>query len=206
MEKIFAVKSTEVARVIPMGLCRVDETQLLDWVGKNAQLYDRTAALEEDPTLMQLVAYVLVQCEGKLLFYQRAPKGDKRIQGKYSLAFGGHINSEDAHPTVNPVLAGRTRELAEEISLSCAPTFDFLGTLNINMAPIDRFHLGFVYRAQVDNPSYTLNEPEAFNWSHWASPEEIAEKFDVLESWSQAVFTQLYPALVESPVKALQGD
>ena len=198
------MSSARVAEMVPMGLCAVEEQMLMDFVASEAQLHDRTDALENDPTLQQLVAYVLVECGGRLLMYQRAPKGsgDKRIQGKFSIAFGGHVNSEDAKPGVNPVVAGRAREVAEEVALSHAPRYTFVGTLNINRAPIDLFHLGCVYKAQVDSPNYQLNEPQSFQWSAWSTPEEVAAKFDHLESWSQEVFRTLYPQNVSSRMTA----
>lgn len=58
--------------------------------------------LENDPNRQQIAIYTLVVCQGRLLWYQRASAnnqadahGDTRLQGRYSIGFGGHKTKED---------------------------------------------------------------------------------------------------------------
>lgn len=197
LEQVLAVPSSQVAKLIPMGLVKVNEAEMLDFVAREGRFLDRTPQLEQDTQWRQIIPYVLVSHTGKLLMYQRAKASmDKRLHAKFSLGFGGHTNTQDSQAGINPIICGRTRELSEELQLSQAPNFEFLGTLNISQTPIDQFHLGFVYKANATSPEYAINEPESFTWSGWSSLGEIAEKFDFLESWSQKVFSTLFPHLI----------
>lgn len=191
-----AVPSSKVKEHVPTGLVKLDEQQMLSFVEREGKFYDRTPDLENDSSLKQIVVYVLVECQGKLLSYQRKNSTDPRIEKKHSLAFGGHVNTDDIAPGKNPVLMGRARELTEEVSVAGTPRFEFLGTLNIHREPIDEFHMGMVYVAHVQTQEYTLNEADKFAWSGWVSPQEAAQKFDKLESWSKVVFETLYPQLM----------
>lgn len=195
MEQILTVPTQQVMERVPMGLVKVDEAQMLEFIERQGKFYDRTDALENDKRFKQIVAYVLVECQGKLLSYQRKNSTDPRIEKKHSLAFGGHVNTEDVAAGQNPVLLGRARELREEVTLHATPSFEFFGTLNILKAPIDEFHLGMVYLARVPTPGYDLNEVDKYMWSGWITPQEAFGKFDKLESWSQEVVRTLYPAL-----------
>lgn len=201
-EQILAIPTTSVAALIPQGLVKVNETELLDLVAREGKFYDRTPELENNTALKQIIPYVFVSHQGKILMYQRAKISmEKRLHGKYSLGFGGHTNTQDMKDGVNPVILGRAREVAEEVTLPHEPHFEFIGALNISRAPIDQFHLGVVYRAEVQTPEYTINEPESFAWSGWSTPEEIAQKFESLESWSQEVFMTLFPEKVPAAAK-----
>ena len=52
--------------------------------------------LEEDSTRQQIIIYTMVTCQENLLWYKRSAKGgDPRLQGKFSIGFGGHKTKED---------------------------------------------------------------------------------------------------------------
>lgn len=60
--------------------------------------------LENDPTKQQIIVYTAVVCQGHVLWYQRASEKSElkekkvletRLQGKYSIGFGGHKTSAD---------------------------------------------------------------------------------------------------------------
>ena len=54
------------------------------------------AEAEEDPSLKQLIPYVVVTSGGKLLHYRRGSgSGEKRLLKKGSIGIGGHINDGD---------------------------------------------------------------------------------------------------------------
>ena len=77
---------------------------------------------ENDPTYKQPILYsVIVNTELKKIFaYQRAKKdknyGEKRLQGKWSIGIGGHIEQRDFRSS-NPLEASMLRELDEEVSI-----------------------------------------------------------------------------------------
>ena len=59
--------------------------------------------LENDPTRQQIIVYSMVTCQNHLLWYQRTSPnkqkgefvGDPRLQGRFSVGFGGHKTRED---------------------------------------------------------------------------------------------------------------
>lgn len=194
-----AIPMQKVMAHTPKGFVKVDEQELLEFVAREGSFHDRTHELEHDNRFKQIVVYIAVECQGKLLSYQRINSTDKRFERKHSIGFGGHVNTDDRIEGKNPVLMGRTRELNEEVTL-IDPQFEFLGTLNILQEPVDEFHLGIVYLARVQTPDYKLNEVDKYLWSGWITPEEAVQKFDKLESWSKAVFEKLYPQLTPAKI------
>ena len=60
--------------------------------------------LENDPTRQQIIIYTMVTCQENLLWYQRSSPeakkgrkfiGDPRLQGRFTVGFGGHKTQED---------------------------------------------------------------------------------------------------------------
>lgn len=196
MEQVLAVPSAQVKAHVPLGLVRGNEAELLAFIQREGKFHDRTPELENDKALRQIVVYVLVMHGGKILSYQRKNSADPRIERKHSLAFGGHVNTDDMAEGQHPVIMGRQRELKEEVNLFGNIQFEFAGSLNISREPIDDHHMGMVYLAHIDSAKYTLNETDKYMWSGWVTPEEAFQKFDKLESWSKEVLETLHgPAL-----------
>src|SRR5574343_244442 len=51
---------------------------------------------EEDPTFLQIIPYVVLTHNSRVLQYTRMKgSGESRLRGKQSIGFGGHINPED---------------------------------------------------------------------------------------------------------------
>src|SRR5438552_14466403 len=61
----------------------------------NLEYLNRSAA-EQDRRYKQLIPYVLILCNGKILRYRRGKGGQEtRLHGLYSVGIGGHISEED---------------------------------------------------------------------------------------------------------------
>src|SRR4029450_3775523 len=75
---------------------------------------------EEDKNFKQLIPYVLVICNGRILRYRRGKGGQEtRLHGLYSVGIGGHISDED-HGLFSRDLGyrdGMRRELVEEVAV-----------------------------------------------------------------------------------------
>ena len=80
---------------------------------------NRTEA-EQDKRYKQLIPYVLVICNDKILRYRRGKGGQEtRLHGLYSVGIGGHISEED-HGLFSTGLGyqeGMRRELIEEVAI-----------------------------------------------------------------------------------------
>ncbi len=62
------------------------------------------SGLENDPSRQQIIIYTMITCQKNLLWYQRATPevkkstkfiGDERLQGRFTVGFGGHKSYKD---------------------------------------------------------------------------------------------------------------
>src|SRR5690349_11917775 len=105
---VFQGLSLEVERFLPI-------------VSASANLiYLNRSDAEKDKRYKQLIPYVLIFCNGKVLRYQRGKGGQEtRLHGLYSLGIGGHISEEDHGLFVSDrgYQDGMRRELVEEVAV-----------------------------------------------------------------------------------------
>ena len=84
-------------------------------------LYLNRSEAEHDKRYKQLIPYVLVICNDKILRYRRGKGGQEtRLHGLYSIGIGGHILEED-HGLFSNALGyqeGMRRELMEEVAIN----------------------------------------------------------------------------------------
>lgn len=116
---------------------------------------------EVDPNWKQLIPYIVcVNKDSQILAYNRGSKGgEKRLESKWAIGFGGHINNQDAD-----WMAGIKREIREEIDVNHPIAFDErfydkptwaklygpIGFLNDDSDDVGRHHLGVVYVLRAD--------------------------------------------------------
>ncbi len=122
---------------------------------------------EMNPSYKQPIGYTIVAnlSEGIVFAYQRSSKdrnyGEKRLQGKWSWGFGGHIEPFDGK-NGNPIRDSMLREVTEE-ELKIAGNikgFRVLGYINddsqndddtkIGRVSIGRVHFGILYLLDTD--------------------------------------------------------
>ena len=148
------------------------------------------AEAEEDPSLKQLIPYVVVTSGEKILHYRRGSgSGETRLLKKGSVGIGGHINDGDGLGEAFDSAAYQRalmRELQEELSLGSAFIERPLALLNDDTNPVGAVHLGIVHQCHLAEPEVTANE-DAIAELGFLSREELAERNDQLESWSQLV-------------------
>src|SRR6266487_6285159 len=83
-------------------------------------LYLNRSAAEQDKRYKQLIPYVLVIRNGKILRYKRGRGGQEtRLHGLYSVGIGGHISDEDhgLFSSDHGYQEGMRRELLEEVAV-----------------------------------------------------------------------------------------
>lgn len=149
----------------------------------------RTEA-EEDPSLKQLIPYVVVTHGEKLLHYRRGSgSGETRLLKKGSVGIGGHINDGDGLGEAFDAAAYQRalmRELMEELNLGSSFIERPLALLNDDSNPVGAVHLGIVHQCQISSPDVTANEA-AIAELGFLSLEELVARNDQLETWSQLV-------------------
>jgi predicted NUDIX family phosphoesterase len=145
---------------------------------------------EEDPSLKQLIPYVVVTCGEKILHYRRGSgSGEKRLLKKGSVGIGGHINDGDGLGDAFDSSAYQRallRELQEEITITGPFVERPLALLNDDSNPVGEVHLGIVHQCRLADPGVTANE-EGIAELGFLTPAELLERRDHLETWSQLV-------------------
>jgi predicted NUDIX family phosphoesterase len=152
---------------------------------KNLTYLNRTEA-EHDRRYKQLIPYVLVICDGRLLRYQRGKGGQEtRLRGLWSVGIGGHISEEDHSLFTKDFgyFEGMRREVREEVDVE-EVSESAVAVINDDTTDVGYVHFGVVHVMQV------ANENVAGRRSGIASPEFIAIADAVkdasnYESWSR---------------------
>ena len=148
------------------------------------------AEAEEDPSLKQLIPYVVVTAGEKLLHYRRGSgSGETRLLKKGSVGIGGHINDGDGLGEAFDAAAYQRalmRELQEELVIESCFIERPLALLNDDTNPVGTVHLGIVHQCHLAEPNVNSNE-EAIAELGFLTLEELGSRHDQLESWSQLV-------------------
>ena len=140
---VFQGLSLEVERYLPI-------------VTSSSQLryLNRTEA-EQDKRFKQLIPYVLLVCEGKILRYRRGRGGQEtRLHGLYSIGIGGHISEEDhgLFAKDRGYRDGMRREIAEEVAVEEVRE-SAVAVINDDSTEVGCVHFGVVHVMHVANES-----------------------------------------------------
>jgi predicted NUDIX family phosphoesterase len=149
-------------------------------------LYLNRNDAEQDKRYKQLIPYVLVICNDKILRYRRGKGGQEtRLHGLFSVGVGGHISEEDNGLFSNRVgyEEGMRRELVEEIAVEELDEA-VVAVINDDSTDVGQVHFGVVHIARV------ADESIASGRSGISAPEfipltEAVKDLSVYESWSR---------------------
>jgi len=148
---------------------------------------------EQDFTLKQLIPYVVIAWDGKVLFYIRGKgTGDPRLKLKGSVGIGGHINNWDEslfmdRENVLREMYDRAvqREVDEEISLTAVRSKRIVGVINDDSNEVGKVHFGVVHLWEVEDGNVKKAEA-AITKMEFLKADEILSRKDVeIESWSR---------------------
>ena len=116
--------------------------------------YLNRSAAENDQRYKQLIPYVLLVCNDKILRYRRGKGGgESRLHGFYSVGIGGHISEEDHQLFSNdPYREGMRRELMEEVAIDGAKE-TAVAVINDDSTEVGCVHFGVVHVMQVPDES-----------------------------------------------------
>jgi len=149
---------------------------------------------ENDPSHKQIIPYVLLACEGKVLYYVRGKKaGEQRLVAKGSIGIGGHMNEGDESLFALDEAAYRTgveREVAEEIKIETTFKDSIIALLNDDTTEVGRVHLGIVHVFKLSEPKVEKREAMITNLSFLDQKELLARR-ETLETWSQICLDSL---------------
>ncbi|MBW2971202.1 NUDIX domain-containing protein [Candidatus Woesearchaeota archaeon] len=154
---------------------------------------------ETDPNHKQPCAYsIIVNPTSKQVFtYLRASRDkdytEKRLQGKWSIGLGGHIEKLDLADD-KPIHTSMLRELSEEVHIGGSIQPRVLGYINDDRDDVGRVHFGVVYLIETDATDVRPNGSEiadgCFRTIDQLKQLASAEDADV-EEWSKLLVEHL---------------
>jgi predicted NUDIX family phosphoesterase len=170
------------------GICSEVERYLPRFFESGNNFFTARPPAEKDPTLKQLIPYVILAFEDTVFHYVRGKKsGEQRLVAKGSVGIGGHINPEDTGGGGFDAAAYRAaveRELREEIHLESEYTEEIVGLLNDDSTEVGQVHLGVVHLFRLKTPSVRQKEC-IITESGFQKVTDLAAGRDRLETWSQ---------------------
>src|SRR5438105_9904269 len=149
-------------------------------------LYLNRSDAEQDKRFKQLIPYVLIICNGRILRYRRGKGGQEtRLHGLYSVGIGGHISDEDygLFSSSAGYHDGMRREIMEEVAVEEAKDAA-VAVINDDSTEVGLVHFGVVHVMHV------ASEATAGRRSGIVAPEFIPMAQAVknpsdYESWSR---------------------
>ncbi len=149
---------------------------------------DRNDA-ENDPSLKQIIPYVLIRCGARIMLMKRLrEQSERRLWDKYSIGIGGHLNPEDGETDFfDAFLSGLERELHEELDISTEYACRLVGCINDDTTDVGRVHFGIVFQALLTNDNVEIRETSKMSGEFIEITELAAIRPD-MESWSRIVF------------------
>ena len=143
---------------------------------------------ETNPDLKQIIPYVLLVHNGRVLHYVRGKKaGEQRLAAKGSVGIGGHMNDGDEGLFAldkDAYLAGVQREVTEELNVNTEFTNRIVALLNDDTNPVGQVHLGVVHVFELATDQVTKREQMITNLQ-FLTREELVARRENLETWSQ---------------------
>jgi predicted NUDIX family phosphoesterase len=116
-------------------------------------VYLNRSDAEQDRRYKQLIPYVLLICNDKILRYRRGRGGQEtRLHGLFSVGIGGHISEEDHGLFSNNrgYQEGMRRELMEEVAIDEVKAAA-VAVINDDSTEVGYVHFGVVHVMRVAN-------------------------------------------------------
>jgi predicted NUDIX family phosphoesterase len=151
-------------------------------------------AAENDPSMKQIIPYVLLVHEGRVLHYVRGKKaGEQRLVAKGSIGIGGHMNDHDEGLFALDRAAydaSVQREIGEELRLGARYTNHVAALLNDDSNDVGRVHLGVVHVFRLESDDVQKGEAMITDLQ-FLDRDQLRARRDAMESWSQICFDRL---------------
>lgn len=163
---------------------------------------------EQDKNFKQLIPYVLVICNGRILRYRRGKGGQEtRLHGLYSVGIGGHISEEDhtlfsAH---QGYWDGMRREIMEEVAVEEVKE-STVAVINDDSTEVGYVHFGVVHVMYVANEE-VIGRRSGILAPEFVSFAEATKDLSAYESWSRLCLENLEVLLSKaSPAEGSRLD
>jgi predicted NUDIX family phosphoesterase len=169
-------------------------------------LYLNRSEAELDRRYKQLIPYVLIICNDRILRYRRGKGGQEtRLHGLYSVGVGGHISEEDNGLFSQAVgyTDSMRRELMEEVAIGDAKEAA-VAVINDDSTDVGYVHFGVVHVMHVES------EDVAGRRSGIVAPEfvpiaDAIKEASQYESWSRFCLEQLNVLTAKAAAAGVEG-
>lgn len=203
-KQALSVKKEIVASIfggqIPLGFT-VDSAifeKVADVFRKHGKFMPREE-IENDETVLQAIVYGIVTDGKKVLGLWRKERQNSegnfketRLNNKIGLAAGGHIEPLGDIADVNFFEKEIIREFSEELAFSENPTPIPAGIIMYDETPIDRVHIGLIYKVHVKAGEVGLAQNnDEYEKCEFLSPEYLVQVLDHMEGWGKAITKEI---------------
>ena len=198
-EQILVVKREVIERVgMFQGLTFEVDRYLASLFAPGQAFFMARPAAEKDPSHKQLIPYVLMEHDGKVLSYVRGKRsGETRLVAKRSIGIGGHIDPVDEMPLFadfrEAYLNAVHREVAEEVVVETPYTERVVALINDDSTEVGSVHLGVVHHWSLAEPKVSRRE-QVMTQMDFLSLDELQAVKDSMETWSQLCLEYLVAA------------
>lgn len=155
-------------------------------------VYLNRSVAEQDRRYKQLIPYVLILCNDKILRYRRGRGGQEtRLHGLYSVGIGGHIAEED-HGLFSSGIGyhdGMRRELKEEVDVDAANE-PAVAVINDDSTDVGYVHFGVVHIMRVADEAI-VGRRSGILAPEFVPTVEAVKNLSGYESWSRLCLEQL---------------
>ena len=176
------------------GLNFAPEKYLTALLSRGNNFFFPRPQAENDPAYKQIIPYVLLAFQDRVLYYVRGKKaGEQRLVAKGSIGIGGHMNESDESLFAwdeQAYRAGVEREVNEEIKIGTQFEDRIVALLNDDTTEVGRVHLGIVHIFRLEEQKVEKREAMITNLAFLTRAELMARR-DSLETWSQICLDSL---------------
>ena len=162
-------------------------------------VYLNRSEAEQDKRYKQIIPYVLILCNGKILRYRRGKGGQEtRLHGLYSVGVGGHISQEDDGLFVNDrgYQSAMRRELIEEVAIDAAKEAA-VAAINDDSTEVGCVHFGVVHIVPVAEEK-VVGHRSGIVGPEFVPVSEAARDTSAYESWSRFCLENLDSLLAKA--------
>jgi predicted NUDIX family phosphoesterase len=153
--------------------------------------YVARSIAEHDPSLKQIIPYVVVRRGDRYLHYVRGKaSGEKRLVAMGSIGIGGHINHRDEGlfgTGLDFYEDAVQRELHEELLIDATIKTRVVGLINDDSTPVGQVHFGVVHLCDLGEEHVSRGEP-CITDLRFLTLDELRQRRDQMETWSQLCF------------------
>jgi len=147
--------------------------------------------LENDFSFRQIIPYIIIKKNNLIAAYYRGSKGgEKRLHGRLSIGFGGHISIADLIIQENTINVNQTiensaiREIREEIKNINVIKKSLVGFIKNNEEDVSKVHFGVVEIWDILDDKLSSNDNTVEN-IQYIKINKLINYIDEFEDWSR---------------------